>query len=314
MKKNKKLFIPQVILYNEFKDLEIINTISQGWQNRWTYIKKGTTEAKLWIFTTPRMQFSWIGYDNAIMIESSPPKGSVQVSFVRTQGVFNLNQKVTHNHELIVVYGGEDTNSIISTDNEIFSLVFEETFFDEIFNRYFSKHINSIRKDNIIILKEDNLSFFINKVKYWFDYIQKRKVQTLNTDMFYILEEDIIQHLFSMIYIEKENFMQEKNYAKKARKIIEENIDSVYKISDLVNEFDVGIRTLQYNFQSQYGITPKQYLQNLRLSAVRKELLSIKDNSIKISDVALKYGFFSSSHFTVEYKKFFGETPSETLL
>jgi AraC family ethanolamine operon transcriptional activator len=32
-----------------------------------------------------------------------------------------------------------------------------------------------------------------------------------------------------------------------------------------------------------------------------------------ISDVALKYGFFHPSHFSQDYKKMFGETPTQTL-
>jgi AraC-like DNA-binding protein len=35
---------------------------------------------------------------------------------------------------------------------------------------------------------------------------------------------------------------------------------------------------------------------------------------MNISDIALKYGFFHPSHFTQEYKKLFGKTPTETLI
>ena len=78
---NSQLFVPQVLRFDAVEDFDLINTISQGWQHRWTYIQTGTTKASLLIFTTPRMQFSWVGYDNAIMIESSPPQGSVQLCF-----------------------------------------------------------------------------------------------------------------------------------------------------------------------------------------------------------------------------------------
>ena len=54
---DKQLFTPQVFDIDEFQDLEIIESVSQGWEIRWTYIKTGTTEAKLWVFTHQECSF-----------------------------------------------------------------------------------------------------------------------------------------------------------------------------------------------------------------------------------------------------------------
>ena len=95
---NKTIFTPQILRYDDFRDLEIIKDISQGWDILWTYIKAGGTDASIWVVTTPRMQFSKVSYNNAIMIESSPPVGSVQLSFIRTKGACSShNQKLKDN-------------------------------------------------------------------------------------------------------------------------------------------------------------------------------------------------------------------------
>jgi len=308
------LFIPQVLIYDELKNLEFINALSQGWDNRWTYIKRGGTEAKLWVFTTPRMQFSWVGYDNAIMIESSPPVGSVQISFVRTSGVCNSHNQRVQKHELIIVRSGEETNYLANDANEIFSLVFEKYFFDQIFHRSFGKDLDDIRSDYRLNIKENGVDNFILHIQYWLDFFQKEESQKLTREIYLHIEEDIVEHLFGLIQVNEKKTGREQFDISHARKVLESNIDNIYTIGDLVNELHVSTRTLQSHFKEKLGISPKQYLQNLRLNAIREELLGANPHHTIVSEIALKYGFFHPSHFTQEYKKLFGKTPTETLI
>jgi len=309
---SEQLFVPQVLYFNEFKNLEVINEVSQGWQNRWTYIKKGTTEAKLWVFTTPRMQFSCVDYNNAIMIDSSPPVGSIHLSFIRTHGLCNTNYQKMYKHELVVVESGEETNFFANQRNEIFSIVFEKSFFNMLFYQYFGENFKKIRLNSRFFLKEDRVDNFIQKLNYWFYFVKKQDTQLTNEN-FFSIEEDILDNLFSLIVTSKDSFKKEKEYTKKARKLLQENINNIYTIADLTKEFDISTRTLQYNFKQQLGVTPKQYLQNLRLNAIRQQLLSKESHKRSIADIISEYGFFHPSHFAQEYKTFFGETPTTTL-
>jgi len=56
------------------------------------------------------------------------------------------------------------------------------------------------------------------------------------------------------------------------------------------------------------GFTPLNYLINLRINEALKLLRSTK---MKITDIALHTGFYSSQHFAGTFKKFTGYTPSE---
>jgi len=306
------LFVPQILDYAQFKDLEIVNAISQGWQNRWTYIKTGTTEAKIKVFTTPSMQFSWITYDNAIMIESSPPLGTVQLSFVITQDICNINHQKIQGNELYIVESGEESNYLANNVNEIFTIVFEKSFFHTIFYRYFGKNLQEICTNNKVLLQESECNLFFQKINDIFYFI-KNTQQKLSNEYFFAIEEDIINYLFSLITTTESYYKKDKGYVKKARELLEENIDNIYTITELVEEFNISTRALQYNFQKELGITPKQYLQDLRLNAIRKELLTQDSEKIKISEIISKYGYFHPSHFTKIYKSFFSETPTQTL-
>ena len=74
----------------------------------------------------------------------------------------------------------------------------------------------------------------------------------------------------------------------------------------------VSWRTLDYAFRERLGVTPKQYLNAIRLNAVRRELRSAGPE-VKISDVANRWGFWHMGQFAADYRKHFGELPSELL-
>ncbi len=78
---------------------------------------------------------------------------------------------------------------------------------------------------------------------------------------------------------------------------------------------DTGINnyTLQRAFLDQYGMTPKSYLQSLRLNDAYKMLLQSDPETTKVTDVALSQGYWHMSQFAADYRRQFGELPSATL-
>ena len=74
----------------------------------------------------------------------------------------------------------------------------------------------------------------------------------------------------------------------------------------------VSERTLRYAFREQLGVSPKQYLQLVRLGGVRRNL-QLAAAGVKIVDVANRWGFWHMGQFAADYRRQFGELPSETL-
>jgi len=56
-----------------------------------------------------------------------------------------------------------------------------------------------------------------------------------------------------------------------------------------------------------------QFVRQQGLEAVHRELMAADYNRIKITDVAMKYGFYNLGQFASAHKQIFGERPSETL-
>ena len=59
--------------------------------------------------------------------------------------------------------------------------------------------------------------------------------------------------------------------------------------------------------------TPMRYVKQLRLEAVHRSLLAADASDTRVSDLAADHGFFQFGRFAADYKRAFGELPSETL-
>jgi len=71
--------------------------------------------------------------------------------------------------------------------------------------------------------------------------------------------------------------------------------------------------TLQRAFKDEFQVTPKAYMKFRRLAAVQTELIRQGPKAV-ISDIANHWGFWHMGGFASDYKKQFGELPSQTLL
>ncbi|PWC12311.1 hypothetical protein B4923_10715 [Brenneria roseae subsp. americana] len=71
-------------------------------------------------------------------------------------------------------------------------------------------------------------------------------------------------------------------------------------------------RTLQNCFEVVTGQSPAVFLKNMRLNGVKRTLVTSRE-PLNISDVASQWGFWHLSQFTADYKRLFGELPSQTL-
>jgi len=91
------------------------------------------------------------------------------------------------------------------------------------------------------------------------------------------------------------------------------DIDEPLAISALCIALAVSERTLRKAFHNIHGIPPCRHLRLLRLSRARGALLSADGKLTTVTEIATCFGFQELGRFSVEYRKIFGESPSQTL-
>jgi AraC family ethanolamine operon transcriptional activator len=84
-------------------------------------------------------------------------------------------------------------------------------------------------------------------------------------------------------------------------------------IAALCRALAVSERSVRKAFNRVRGLPPHRCLRLLRLSQARLALASARTHSVTVTEIALALGFVELGRFSVEYRKTFGERPSETL-
>ena len=99
---------------------------------------------------------------------------------------------------------------------------------------------------------------------------------------------------------------------KRAINYIEANLDMAIGLPEIVVASGVPGRTLIQHFRDFKGSSPMRYLRTARYQRVR-DALSRAEPEERITEIAARWGFSHMGRFSVDYRRRFGETPSETL-
>jgi len=84
-------------------------------------------------------------------------------------------------------------------------------------------------------------------------------------------------------------------------------------LAELVAATDASERTLRNAFHSVVGLSPHAYLKIRRLHQARMWLERSNPRTATVTEVALALGFVHLGNFARDYRRLFGEYPSETL-
>lgn len=94
----------------------------------------------------------------------------------------------------------------------------------------------------------------------------------------------------------------------KVQNILETKYPLNITIEEICKELYISTYYLTRSFTKYIGISPKQYLIQIRLNNAGNLL---KNTSLSIAEIAEKSGFQSPSNFIAYFKKYFGITPKK---
>ncbi|WP_420390160.1 AraC family transcriptional regulator [Marinobacter sp.] len=97
----------------------------------------------------------------------------------------------------------------------------------------------------------------------------------------------------------------------KMLRYIEQNVHRNIDIEELSSVSNMSVRSIYNAFSKAFATTPKCYIKQLKLQKLREDLLQGKCRNV--TEIALDYGFSHLGRFSSDYRKTFGELPSETM-
>lgn len=148
----------------------------------------------------------------------------------------------------------------------------------------------------------------------WFLWNQGHQQSVLLPQLEGVLVSGLLEnHLYSYSGdLRSSDQLMGNHQLQRAKDFILANLDNPITVGDIAQAVETSARSLQRTFARYCGCTPKQFLTNARLDALRQDLL--QDVSPQtITPLMCKYQFSSWGRVSKLYRQRFGELPSQTL-
>lgn len=224
-------------------------------------------------------------------------------------------------------YSGDNIATVISPESEI-SMYISDSCSKQMFS--FDRH--AVEKELSCILGRktfDPLIFkaempLVEDAKKWWDLSMEMRKMLESFGPFMqekgIWEDMEKSFIRSLILSHGSNYKDEINYSLEQKPdfllVIDNYIKEKYaypiSIEDLENISGVSKYKIYDAFKQFFGLTPMNYVKNVRLDEARKRLEKIKPGE-SIALIAFDCGITQLGRFSKEYKERFGELPSYTI-
>lgn len=273
-------------------------------------MEKGRFKVNMAYIESPRVKLSQFYINRKLIQRGTRTKG--YVTFLIWDDKFSMNwrNKVMGKNQIAVLWKQEHY-SFTEGGIQGFPISLDENYLNEcLIAKGYPKLISILKKADSIIVSE----FLLQKLRLkipWIIQIKELNIKELN----YLIEIELVDDLLDCLissYENKVNPVLSHQKFNNAIDYIQENLNEIISVSQVSQFVNIPERTLRYNFEKKYNISPKDFIQNLRLNAVKKRLSGNLKTPI-IYKIASEYNFWHMSCFSRDYKNLFGELPSETL-
>lgn len=305
----------------KFDDFEKFKQFAVGWDLDFKLLSKNNFKAYLNIYTNDNIQIARTTLKGTIHQNGLAPNGFRSIVLPGNMGVnFNWLNKEVHSGQLLI-FPRNGTLESVSFDNfDVYVISIRETKLYELVEAYGFRNSERVfeKDEKYLDLKTSFLMSVWKDINMFLDYTQmNNNVQSFESHQ---IEKNMVDHLMYKIlkYLET---TEESHKIKKPRKrdlalrkaidYINTNKSRLISLKELCEFSKVSERTLEYAFLEKYKTGPNSYIKAHHLNLVKKELVKLKGRKVRISDVAVKYGFHHMGQFSIDFKKQFGYSPSK---
>lgn len=125
-----------------------------------------------------------------------------------------------------------------------------------------------------------------------------------------LIKREMIYHLltgeYGYLFFQQVQAEQQADGIGKAIEWIKKNYKRSFTVEELAKSNNMSVSGLHHKFKAVTAIGPLQYQKELRLHEARRRMFS---DYIDVTTAAMEVGYESSSQFTREYKRLFGQPP-----
>jgi AraC family ethanolamine operon transcriptional activator len=309
-----------LIAKQRFEDIEDLNDLVQGWDFEFHQLKSGRSAAELLQFGRPEFMLTRFYFEQPYHQRGCTALDTLTIGLIEE----GIEEATTPNgalrkEDILCFPSGSELNAVSPPGFKAYSLSISEALLNEVAESCgleVGASIGTVQQVHHCSCSEMNtLRRELRRVS---SRLAQGKTAENSSEILRNLEFNLIRHLLLTISDSRpadplKLTNRKQIVLQRARDYMEASPNKPITVLELAQASGSCVRTLEYVFNDYFGITPKAYLKSRRLVAVRHELLRSLHSKSLISEIANRWGFWHTSQFATDYRRFFGELPSETL-
>ena len=311
-----------VLVRNQFDDFDECAAVIRAWDLDFRQLDRGQSIAELSQVIGHDVVFSHARFTRHYHQQGSTPPGMRTFALLEdnVSGIHWFGREVTAS-SLMCFPVSRELEAVSRPDFEVYTISFSEELLNKTAATLGLPDLNRImsKEDKLATCNPAVIQIVRSQLRKIRHYAQLNSLHVYNPEVKQILEAEL-PGLILVALNDSQHVGQAKptpwkkqRALKKANEYLNEFPNEPISVNALCQYADVSVRTLESAFKEYYGVTPKNYLKATRLNGVYKELREHKPQFISITDIANKWGFWHMGQFAADYKRLFGELPSETL-
>jgi len=293
---------------------------ARAWDLEFSQLDRGDFDGKLAQFGNERLNLSYARFNRHLFQKGAPPQGlrTFVIPADSAQRFLWRRKEITGAHVPVFPTDGE-LDAVSWSGFQVFTLSFSEEMLAETIERLELPTLqNLFAKSEVCAPHPDSLHLVRNSLQKFFRHLMTSSPKgntSLHQDDF---GQDLCAQLLKgLVSSRAGSSIPSPLLRHKTLKRVEDYLSAFPAIPHTVRELcrvaQASERTLEYAFLERFGVSPKAYLQRLRLNGVRKALRNADSTAISVTTLASGWGFWHMGQFAKDYKRLFAELPSETL-
>jgi len=310
---------PALLIHSAFHEFDELAEAIEGWDLEWQQLDRGRFYAEMQQIGTPSCLLTRVGFSRQFYQRGGTPPGFMTFGLLRS-GVQEVNWcgQLAGSSSLLAFPSGGEYESMSAAGFGANTLSLSEDLLNRTAHSLDLPEVRHLVSGAHQVFRcgSELLSDLREKLRQVFDAAVADTSRLSNPEFRREVESEIPTLLLQAMTSGTEartrlSSAVRSRAAHRALALIRERSEEPLTVREICDSVGVSERTLRYAFREQLGVSPKQYLQSVRLHGVRRDLLCSEPGD-KVADVANRWGFWHMGQFAADYRRQFGELPSET--
>lgn len=298
----------------EVNSIESLNMYVNGMDTRHIQVGKGSLNTSVLEAQIGGGFINSCYFDNEVLSEGALPKDMISIGYLQQAQKPNIFLgKEAYAGDFVVVGQGLHAMHSISSGSHFSVLQLHQKDLAMLGVEVEKNHNALYRK-----MGNQHNQYFTEQISTVLRGIQtsdEATIQHIDANMVY--NHILAETAYLLNLTEKPIPVDRHEYAKVAR-IISDYLwaysSDIIQVADLCRITGKSERSLERICNYTFGKAPRQLIKLHRLNSFRKRLKNIpQEQKLNLTVLIMEYGFTNAGRFAGEYRKLFGEFPSQTL-